>query len=73
MIRIIKKIVFDIVSRWPEYQAVPEIKFRFLFLQKLRLIIFYYGSLFILTTAQKRKLQLTRKLRNSKKNQSVLM
>ena len=73
MIRIIKKIIFNIVSRWPEYQAVPEIKFRFLFLQKLRLIIFYYGSLVILTTAQKRKLHLTRKLRNSKKNQSVLI
>lgn len=69
----LKKILNKAILKWPEYQAIPEIKIRFVLKQKLRLILMYYGMNLTVTRRQKKRLKRTKILKNAIKSRPVLL
>jgi hypothetical protein len=60
-------------AKLPAYQSVPEISLTFVLKQRLRLIALYFGSIIFTTKEQRRRLQNTKKLRDTKRGKSVVL
>ena len=73
MLSQIKKYIFKIMQKWPEYQAVPEIRLMFVIKQKLRLIILYYSATLFIKDETRSRLTKTNYLKNSKKGRPALL
>ena len=73
MLSQIKKYIFKIMQKWPEYQAVPEIRLMFVIKQKLRLIILYYSATLFMKDETRSRLAKTNYLKNSKKGRPALL
>ncbi len=68
-----RKIIFNIIAKLPEYQSIPEISITYIFKQRTRLFLLYFGSLIFTNGKQRKKLRITKKMKNTKTGRSIIL
>jgi|688.fasta_scaffold197956_1 hypothetical protein len=69
----IKKIVFNYIKDWPDYQSLPETSVVSFVKLKLRLYMVHLSGIFFVRKEMKNRLNQTKKLKGSKLGKSILL
>jgi hypothetical protein len=69
----VKKRIYGVLKKWPDYQAISDLTLNFLLKQRLKLLILYLAAYLNITKIQKNNLKVTKNLKNTKKNKPIVL